>query len=299
MNSNLPIASVVIITHCRPDDLAKCLESVERQTAGEIEIIVVDNASTDNTLAMLAERFTQVRVYPSKSNLGVSEGRNVGIEMARSEVCICIDDDAVFATDDAVSQAISYFESDPTLAAIAMTILSSSTGTEERKGIPRLDKKVFSQDYDCTYFCGAGFAVRRSMFLEAGRFWAPLVYGSQELDLAYRFLDRSWRLVHSAGIRVIHKSSPLARPSGQWVFFNTRDRSWVAIRHLPWPAVITTTLLWWGQTLWVSLRTGAWGSFFRGLTASLVGMGEAYRTRQVISRQAIKQLRTKSGRYWY
>ncbi len=299
MSANLSVASVVIITHDRPDDLAKCLESVERQTAGEIEIIVVDNASTDNTLEMLAQRFPQVRVYPSKVNLGVSQGRNVGIEMASHEVCVCIDDDAVFASDDAVRQAINYFESDPGLASVAMTILSSATGEEERKGIPRLDKKVLDRDYECTYFCGAGFAVRRSMFLEAGTFWAPLVYGSQELDLSYRFLDRGWRLVHSAGIRVIHKSSPLARPSGQWVYFNTRDRSWVAIRHLPWPAVVTTTLLWWGQTFWASLWTGTCGSFFRGLAASLGGMGEAYRTRRLISREAIEQLRSKSGRYWY
>jgi GT2 family glycosyltransferase len=299
MTEKLPAASIVVITHDRSDDLANCLESVQRQTGAEIEIIIVDNASTDNTLTMLSDEFPQVRVYPSKVNLGVSEGRNVGIEMATSDVCICIDDDAAFEADDAVRRVVDYFEADSRLVSVAMTILSSSTGEEEHKGIPRLDKKVLDRDYECTYFCGAGFAVRRSKFLEVGKFWSPLVYGSQELDLSYRFLDRGWRLIHSAGIRVIHKSSPLARPGGQWIYFNTRDRSWVAIRHLPWPAVLTTTLLWWCQTFGVSLRTGRLGAFFRGLWASLGGIGEAYRTRRVISRRAIEQLTTKSGRYWY
>lgn len=295
----VPEISFIVLTANRVDDLVPCLESILRQQGPTLEIIVVDNASRDQTQAVLAERFPQVRLHPSPVNLGVSEGRNVGIQMARAEICVCVDDDAYLPDSDTAERILRYFATDPALACVAMTILGSKDGREEYKGIPRLDKKSFDTDYPCTYFCGAGFAVRRSMFLEAGGFWAPLVYGSQELDLAYRYLDRHWHLLHSATARVIHKSSPLERPHGQWVYFNTRDRVWVALRHLPWRAVLTTTILWWGQTLAVAARQGHWGPLARGWLDSIQGIPRAIRGRKVLSPQAQAQLRQYSGRFWY
>ncbi|MBY0586489.1 glycosyltransferase [bacterium] len=291
--------SFVVITANRALELADCLQSIRRQQVNGAEIIVVDNASTDSTATLLSEQFPEVKVHYSPTNLGVSEGRNVGISLAQGEICVCIDDDAFFSDDDAASTIISSFDENPMLACLAMTILNATTGEEETKGIPRRDKKVVEHDYEATYFCGAGFAVRRSLFLQAGQFWAPLVYGSQEIDLGYRFLEAGWSIKKSASIRVHHRSTMLARPSGQWVYFNTRDRPWVAIRHLPWPAVLTTTLLWWGNTFRVALSSGQLSSFFRGFVDSLAGFPRAWQGRKVISRTVIELLANHSGRYWY
>lgn len=130
-------------------------------------------------------------------------------------------------------------------------------------------------------------------------FWEKLVYGSQELDLSYRLLDRGHEIWHTASVRVRHRSAPTGRPRGQWIYFNTRDRPWVAAGHLPWVCVATTTALWWANTLWAALRTLDLGPYLRGIADCLVGLPAAVRRRRRIATPALQALRKLSGRLWY
>lgn len=291
--------SFVIITHNRSTDLAECLRSCQSQEWPDKEIVVVDNKSTDDTLGMLAREFREVRVVALEENQGVSGGRNAGILEATGEICIQIDDDAVFVGTNVARRVSTYFESDDRLACVGFTILDAVSGEEETKSIPRRDKRSTASDYSASYFCGAGFAVRRRTFLDLDMFWAPLVYGSQEIDLSYRILDGGWRIVHSAEVEVLHKSVQTGRPSGQWVYYNTRDRPWVAVRNLPWRCVVTTTVSWWGNTLVASVRRGEIGSFVRGVWDCIVGLPSVIANRRVIGGPTARLLRELSGRYWY
>lgn len=297
--SHPPIVSYIVITMNRPHDLAICLDSLRRQTFPSAEIIVVDNCSTDDTLEILARDFAEVRVAALKENRGVSGGRNAGVEVARGEICIFIDDDAWFVDSTAAEKTVDYFNADPNLVCVGFTIHDSNTGVEEMKSIPRRDKKHISADYETTYFCGAGFALRRQPFVDVGMFWDPLVYGSQEIDVSYRFLESGWRLIHSGSIVVKHKSSPLARPSGQWVYFNARDRPWVALRNLPWSAVVSTTVLWWSNAFLMAWRGGELNRFWSGVRDSVLGFRRAIKNRKPIQKATAVQLRRLSGRYWY
>lgn len=294
-----PMVSYVIITMNRPDDSETCLRSVLSQNLPDAEVIVVDNASTDDTRDRVRRDFPTVRLIDLPENRGVSGGRNAGAEASRGRVCIFIDDDATFADCDAGARTLEYFNADPELATVGFTIHDAQTGVEEMKSIPRRDKRMMNDDYEATYFCGAGFAMRRKAFLEAGMFWDPLVYGSQEIDLAYRLLDQGWRIIHSASIRVLHKSSPIGRPSGQWIYFNARDRAWVAARNLPWLAVVTTTLCWWGNTALVACQRGMVGRFFAGMRDCLIGLPAAVRLRRRVKPATISCLKKHSGRLWY
>lgn len=299
MTTSISTVSIVVITRNRADDLVDCLRSCQSQRGPDFEILVVDNNSTDDTRDRVAREFPQVRLIAQSENRGVSEGRNQGIRAAKGDICIQIDDDAIFDGFSVVEHTIQYFDADPRLACVGYTIKDATTRQEETKSIPRRDKLSLDHDYETTYFCGAGFAVRRQAFVAAGMFWAPLVYGSQELDLSYRWIDNGWRLMHSAAITVLHKSSPKDRPMGQWVYFNTRDRPWVAVRNLPWQCVATTTALWWTNTLWIGLKRREIRSFLRGLRDCILGFYRALQGRRVIRRAASRRLRELSGRYWY
>lgn len=289
----------MVITHNRADQLCDCLRSCLAQEWPNREVIVVDNASTDRTRELVQQDFPQVRLIGLDGNRGVSGGRNEGIRVATGEVCIQIDDDATFVGTDAAAQTVRYFATDARLACVGYTIRDVTTNEEEKKSIPRRDKRSLGVDFEATYFCGAGFAVRRQAFLDAGMFWETLVYGSQELDLSYRWLDHGWRILHSARVNVLHKSSPTARPMGQWVYFNTRDRPWVAARHLPWRCVFSTTALWWSNTLWTGLKRREVRPFLQGVRDCIVGFRRALKGRRVIGASVARRLRDLSGRYWY
>ncbi len=95
-SSPSPLVSVVIPTFNDREHLAACLESVLRQDCPSctMEILVVDDGSTDGTAAMVRQRFPGVRVL-ERSNEGAELARNAGVDAARGELIAFIDSDCV------------------------------------------------------------------------------------------------------------------------------------------------------------------------------------------------------------
>lgn len=94
INMRAPTFTVVIPTHNRKDLLKRALQSVNRQTTHDYEIVVVDDASSDGTQAFLTEISSdRCRVFRNHLNLGVSASRNRGAAAARGEFIVFLDDD--------------------------------------------------------------------------------------------------------------------------------------------------------------------------------------------------------------
>lgn len=294
-----PLVSCVVITMNRREELVRCLESLLAQTHRPLEWIVVDNASTDGTPALVRQRFPDVQLVELATNQGVAGARNRGAEAARGQIVLFLDDDAQLVSTEAVAHVAPLFAADEKLACVSLLIRDAATGHEESRSIPRRDKRPAVDDYEAAYFCGAGFAVRRDAFAEAGAFWEPLVYSGEELDLSYRLLERGWRIVHSRRIEVLHRHTAAARPSGQYVYFNLRSRCWVAIRNLPWPQAFSTSCCWWLHGASTAIREGHWGAWLRGTRDALRGLPAALRSRRAIGPHTVRYLRDHSGRLWY
>jgi GT2 family glycosyltransferase len=294
-----PLVSVIVVSMNRKEMLERCMRSVQKQALPNLEIVVVDNASCDGTGELVQRLFPGVRYIYLSNNLGVAGGRNHGARISTGEFCVFVDDDAVFADDDTLDRMVSYFHSDDRLGCIAFRILSQSDGCEEYKSIPRVDKRAILGDYECSYFCGAGFACRRSVFMELGLFWDPLFYIGEELDLSYRLMNRGHKILRASAISVVHYETPLARVKGKWIYYGVRSRCWVAVRHLPWVNVFSHTLLWWGYFFISACRSRQPVYFMRGVKDALLGLPKALRSRACISRETMKKLRTLSGRVYY
>jgi glycosyltransferase involved in cell wall biosynthesis len=88
--------SVVIPTYNRADLVVRALESVVRQTLPPLEILVVDDGSTDGTAERIAGKFPEVEVV-RQDNRGVSAARNAGIRQARGEWIALLDSDDEWA----------------------------------------------------------------------------------------------------------------------------------------------------------------------------------------------------------
>ncbi|MFC1851162.1 glycosyltransferase family 2 protein [candidate division CSSED10-310 bacterium] len=295
--SLLPV-SYVIITRNRSDELFGCLENLQKQAYPDKEIVVVDNGSTTYDPQEITHSFPEITLIALDHNQGVGGGRNIGTQHASADICIFLDDDARFCDPDASRQIVTYFQRNPKLACLALRILNATTGEDEHKAIPRADKKSLPRDYSCTYFCGAGFALRRKVFHEMGNFWEELIYSCEELDLSYRLLDHGFELLFTSSIKVLHRDSSNARPNGQWIYYNARNRFWLATRHLPWFYVFTTTLQWWFIAAGKGLRYNQTRSFFQGVRDALLGIKIPLLKRKRLKKATIKKLRRLSGRLW-
>jgi GT2 family glycosyltransferase len=88
--------SIVIVSFNTRDDTVRCIESLlAAPPAVDFEIVVVDNASSDDSVAVLRERFPGVRVIQQSSNLGFAGANNVGIRATAGELVLLLNSDTI------------------------------------------------------------------------------------------------------------------------------------------------------------------------------------------------------------
>lgn len=90
------ILSIIISNYNKGISLERCLDSIKKQVNSHVEVIIVDDCSSDNSMEIL-KKYNDFKILTNKENSGVSYSRNVGIEVARGEYVTFIDsDDVVF-----------------------------------------------------------------------------------------------------------------------------------------------------------------------------------------------------------
>jgi len=100
MDSIKPLISVIIPTHNRANLLPRAIRSVLQQTFGDFEVIIVDDASDDNTEAVIKQfRDSRVRYIRQTHTMGGSASRNTGIREARGDYIAFLDDDDEYLPD--------------------------------------------------------------------------------------------------------------------------------------------------------------------------------------------------------
>ena len=101
------LVSVVIVNWNGEPFLGKALDSVLRQDYRSIEIIAVDNASTDRSVDLVRERYPQVKLLLNGQNLGFAAGNNMGIRHARGRYIVLLNNDVTFPLDE-IDNAIGF-----------------------------------------------------------------------------------------------------------------------------------------------------------------------------------------------
>jgi GT2 family glycosyltransferase len=152
------MVSVTIVTWNSAAHLRECLASIGRQDYPEIEIILLDNASSDGTGEILREAEPRCRVIYKQGNTGFAAGQNEAIRAARGEWILCLNPD-VLLREDFVSQSLAAGRSYPDAGAICGKLLRwsdppkaisspsiDSTGIYFTRNMRHLDRGAEEQD---------------------------------------------------------------------------------------------------------------------------------------------------------
>jgi glycosyltransferase involved in cell wall biosynthesis len=194
-------ATIVITTKNRKDSLRVALESAVKQK-GSVEVLVVDDASTDGTSEMVRAEFPTVVVVRAEQSRGYILQRNRAAEMAGGKIIFSIDDDAAMTTDTVVQQVLAEF-GHPRVAAVAIPFCNVNQSPVVNQMAP--DRQ---QMWCCQQFIGTAHAIRRDVFLGLGGYRAHYIHQGEERDLMVRALAGGYVVKVGSSDRIDHFESP-------------------------------------------------------------------------------------------
>jgi len=243
---NSPRASIVIPNWNGWHLLQPCLDALMAQDCCDaLEVIVVDNASSDGSAEAVRENYPKVRMMVMEENLGFAGGTNVGFAAARGAVLIALNNDTEAAPDWA-SRLLDALERYPQagMAASRMMVFDSSATIHSAgdcygaDGIPnsRGVWEAYGPPYDREAYvfgaCGGAAAYRREMIAQIGSFDEAFFMYCEDVDLNWRAQIAGYRCVYVPDAVVRHHIS--ATGGGALSsYYVGRNTLWVMARNVP------------------------------------------------------------------
>ncbi|MET7912817.1 glycosyltransferase [Streptomyces avermitilis] len=203
---------IVIATRNRSDSLARTLRRL-LDLPERPEILVVDNASTDDTRARLARDFPRLRVLALPFNRG-SLARTHGVRALRTPYVAFSDDDSWWAPG-ALEHAVKLMDTHPRLGLIsARTLVGTAEEPDPLNDVLAASPLGPAHDLPGTQvlgFLACASVVRREAYLDAGGFHPLLFFGGEETLLAYDIAARGWGVTHCPDVVAHHHPDPAPR----------------------------------------------------------------------------------------
>ncbi len=213
-------ADIIILTISRIPETIEAVRSACRQTGLGVHVSVLDQGSPEAEFQMLAAALqgeARVSLYRSFVNLGVAGGRNFLAQQGNGRIIAGLDNDAVFASDHIVAQASRKFADHPRLGALGFRILNGDgTALDESSwGYPQSLKPHCHAWFLTTTFVGAGHAIRRTAWQQAGGYDARLFFTWEEYDFCRRAIKSGWQIGYDGLLAVWHKAATAQRVGWQ------------------------------------------------------------------------------------
>jgi GT2 family glycosyltransferase len=284
-----PKVSVAIVAYESGPTLTDCLAALKSQTAGDFEVILIDNASKDGAAAAAGRAHPDAIFVQNTDNLGFAAAMNQAARLARGRWFALLNPDAfpdagwleaLLRAAEAHPQVISFasrqlMADEPGMLDGLGDVMSAS-GMAYRGGYGRPDPGhaepafVFSA-------CGGAMMIDREVFLEMGGFDERLFCYCEDVDLGYRLqlAGRPTLLVPDAVVRHVGAASS-GGPRSDFAFFHgTRNRLWVYLKDTP-PLLLWATLPFHlaatALLMAAHARKGELRAPWRGLVAALKGL---------------------------
>lgn len=214
------MVSLIILSYNTSKLLHDCLISVEEVLGNsEYEVIVVDNASHDDSVAMLKRDFPNATLIESKENVGFARGCNLGTAQAKGEYLLFLNSDTVLR-ENPLPEMLSFFEKDEKVGIVGGS-LKNSNGTQQRSygsfyGLPQIALMLFGGEKaelkvqstekprEVDWVSGGFMMVRKSVFTLLHGFDGRFFMYIEDMELCYRAKKKGFGVIHTPNAVVYH-----------------------------------------------------------------------------------------------
>ncbi|MFA6541881.1 MAG: glycosyltransferase family 2 protein [Bacteroidota bacterium] len=194
-----PLVTVNILSFNRKDDLRITLQKVFEQDYKNIEVIVVDNASSDGTVEMVRNEFPSVHLISMPKNIGIA-GWNEGFKAAKGEYVLVLDDDS-YPNKNTILEGINEFEKGITIGIISFNVFNL-----------RIQKSETDDFLQPPYFFnGCGAMIKKSVIESIGYYNERYFLYYNELDYSARCYNAGFQIRYLSKVTVSHTQSLKSR----------------------------------------------------------------------------------------
>ncbi|MAW65952.1 MAG: glycosyltransferase [Flavobacteriales bacterium] len=238
--------SVIIVNYNVQHFLEQCLQSVFKATQNiEAEVWVVDNNSVDGSIAMVKEKFTNVKLVASKDNLGFSKGNNLAIKQSKGEYTLLLNPDTL-VEEDTFEKVIRFMDSNPIAGGLGVKMVDGKGNflPESKRSLPtpsvafykifglsslfpkskrfgkyhcgNLDK---NKNHEIEILSGAFMLMRKEALDKVGLLDEDFFMYGEDIDLSYRLIKGGYKNYYFSDTRIIHyKGESTKKSSVNYVF---------------------------------------------------------------------------------
>ncbi len=249
---------IVILNWNGKKDTLECLESLKNLEPGnfELEIIVVDNASTDGSKMEINQRFPEVVLQENKENLGFAEGNNTGTRKAltRGVDYILILNNDTLADKNLLKELLDVLEKDKTIGMASPKIyfapgfeyhhdryqdkergkvlwyagggLDWQNMLATHRGVDEVDRGQYDKTEETDFATGCAMMVRREVFEKIGLFDAKYFLYWEDIDLCQRARKAGFKIFYVPRAVLSHKNASSSDKPGSKLhqYYQTRNR---------------------------------------------------------------------------
>ncbi len=238
-----PTVSIIVLNYNSREDTLDCLRSLEHLTYPSVQIIAVDNGSTDGSVPAIRAAYPNITLIDTGKNLGFTGGNNVGIKYALdhgADYVMLLNNDTIIAPD-MIDLMIEPMENDPTIGVSGPTIyyydapdtiwsaggvIDWKRGITSMVGLNQEDKAQFGfKPIPVDFVTGCAILARRAVWEGVGLLDDKFFMYYEETEWCVRATRAGYKIVHVPSAMMWHKISLEARAtSPRTYYYMTRNR---------------------------------------------------------------------------
>ena len=282
------MVSVIIPNYNGEHFLKACLEALKRQTFDDMEVILVDNASTDDSIKLAKELYREIRVIELHDNTGFAYAVNRGIEAAKGEYVLLLNNDTIVFPNFVKNQYKMIKGNPDVFSCSALMIQNQNHELVDDAGdelavlgwgfAPDRDKPVSGCGVPHEVFssCAGAAIYRKAVFDEIGLFDESFFAYLEDMDVGYRARLAGYRNLYNPYAKVYHlgSASSGSRHNAFKVELSARNSMYMMKKNMPvWQYILNLPFIVAGiaiKTVYFA-KKGIAGAYIRGIYRGIFG----------------------------